>query len=223
MEDHLKLLIVRNFDPKKADLIFTEEGSVGARKPNTPAHYTQACVSRGSLHIAHMHTHLYTHSTLYSMHASIHPCIHTSMHTCIHTSVHTCIHTSMPQFACVHIVRTMPRLLSNHFSALPVPDAPLAGRHDQLPLMEGSLSPAGRTIPGLSYAQVHHQAHSRHWLPGPPLLHHLHRLPPPRLLCYRLQKDSEADFKVFLLSPSREACRIDGEERMCVCVCVCDV
>ena len=27
VEDHLKLLIVRNFDPKKADLIFTEEGS----------------------------------------------------------------------------------------------------------------------------------------------------------------------------------------------------
>ena len=62
VEDHLKLLIVRNFDPKKADLIFTEEGSVGARKPNTSAHYTQACVSRGSLHIAHMHTHLYTQS-----------------------------------------------------------------------------------------------------------------------------------------------------------------
>eukprot|EP00731_Ephydatia_muelleri_P026721 Em0018g821a len=33
VEDHLKLLIVRNFDPKKADLIFTEEGSVGLDVP----------------------------------------------------------------------------------------------------------------------------------------------------------------------------------------------
>ena len=28
VEDHLKLLITQHFDPKKADLIFTEEGSV---------------------------------------------------------------------------------------------------------------------------------------------------------------------------------------------------
>lgn len=28
VEDHLKILIMKHFDPKKADLIFTEEGSV---------------------------------------------------------------------------------------------------------------------------------------------------------------------------------------------------
>ena len=28
VEDHLKSLVLRHFDPKKADLIFTEEGSV---------------------------------------------------------------------------------------------------------------------------------------------------------------------------------------------------
>lgn len=28
IEDHLKMLILKHFDPKKADLIFTEEGSV---------------------------------------------------------------------------------------------------------------------------------------------------------------------------------------------------
>lgn len=28
VEDHLKQLITQHFDPKKADLIFTEEGSV---------------------------------------------------------------------------------------------------------------------------------------------------------------------------------------------------
>ena len=28
VEDHLKHLITQHFDPKKADLIFTEEGSV---------------------------------------------------------------------------------------------------------------------------------------------------------------------------------------------------
>ena len=28
VEEHLKALILRHFDPKKADLIFTEEGSV---------------------------------------------------------------------------------------------------------------------------------------------------------------------------------------------------
>ena len=176
----------------------------------TLQHTTPKLVFHVDHYTLHTCTHTCTHIVPYipCMHPYIYipPCIHTSMYTCIHTSVHTCIHTSMPQFARVHIVRTMPRLLSNHFSALPVPDAPLAGRHDQLPLMEGSLSPAGRTIPRLSYAQVHHQAHSRRWLPGPPLLHHLHRLPPPRLLCYPRQKDSEADCKVFLLSPSREAC-----------------
>ncbi len=28
VEEHLKTLIMKHFDPKKADLIFTEEGSV---------------------------------------------------------------------------------------------------------------------------------------------------------------------------------------------------
>ena len=28
IEDHLKTVILKHFDPKKADLIFTEEGSV---------------------------------------------------------------------------------------------------------------------------------------------------------------------------------------------------
>ena len=59
VEDHLKLLIVRNFDPKKADLIFTEEGSVGAR---TLQHTTPKLV----FHVDH-----YT------------------LHTCTHTLVHT--------------------------------------------------------------------------------------------------------------------------------------
>ena len=30
VESHLKTLITQHFDPKKADLIFTEEGSVSA-------------------------------------------------------------------------------------------------------------------------------------------------------------------------------------------------
>ena len=28
VEEHIKTLIIKDFDPKKADLIFTEEGSV---------------------------------------------------------------------------------------------------------------------------------------------------------------------------------------------------